>query len=66
MFGHVPISVICFDIVAKLFINGRNQAVCLSADYWFDPDEVFIRQDFKTGDVILPRNSPDWDGFLRH
>lgn len=26
--------------------------------------KLFIRQDTVTGDVILPRKPPDWDGFL--
>ena len=36
---------------AKLFINGRSQAVRLPAAFRFDTVEVFIRQDPKTGDV---------------
>ncbi|WP_242687814.1 antitoxin [Photorhabdus stackebrandtii] len=45
-------------------MNGRNQAVCLPAVYRFDFDEVFIRKDTETGDVTLPRNLSDWDGFF--
>jgi enoyl-CoA hydratase/carnithine racemase len=40
---------------AKLFTNGRSQAVRLPAAFRFDTKEVFIRQDPKTGDVILSR-----------
>ena len=36
---------------AKLFTNGRSQAVRLPAAFRFDTKEVFIRQDPKTGDV---------------
>ena len=50
--------------VAKLFINGRSQAVRLPAAFRFDGQEVFIRQDPETGDVILSRKPPDWDGFF--
>jgi antitoxin VapB len=50
--------------VAKLFTNGRSQAVRLPAAYRFDGNEVFIRQDPETGDVILSRRPPDWEGFL--
>ena len=50
--------------VAKLFSNGRSQAVRLPAAYRFDTKEVFIRQDPETGDVILSRKPADWDGFL--
>jgi antitoxin VapB len=50
--------------VAKLFTNGRSQAVRLPAAYRFDTSEVFIRQDAETGDVILSRKPASWDGFL--
>ncbi len=49
---------------AKIFINGRSQAVRLPAAYRFDTKEVFIRQDAETGDVILSRRPTTWDGFL--
>lgn len=50
--------------VAKLFANGRSQAVRLPAAYRFDAKEVFIRQDSETGDVILSRRPPNWDNFF--
>lgn len=50
--------------VAKLFTNGRSQAVRLPAAYRFDTKEVFIRQDPETGDVILSRKPATWDGFF--
>ncbi len=49
---------------AKLFTNGRSQAVRLPASYRFEGKEVFIRQDSETGDVILSRKPADWDGFF--
>ena len=49
---------------AKIFINGRSQAVRLPAAFRFDTKEVFIRQDPKTGDVILSRKPTTWDGFF--
>ncbi len=49
---------------AKLFINGRSQAVRLPAAFRFDTKEVFIRQDPNTGDVILSRKPTTWDGFF--
>ncbi len=51
--------------VAKLFTNGRSQAVRLPAAYRFDTTEVFIRQDPETGDVILSRKPAAWDDFFR-
>lgn len=50
---------------AKLFMNGRSQAVRLPVDYRFDGDEVFIRKDPETGDVILSRKPDNWDGFFK-
>ncbi len=49
---------------AKLFTNGRSQAVRLPAAYRFEGKEVFIRQDPVTGDVILSRRPANWDEFF--
>jgi antitoxin VapB len=49
---------------AKLFINGRSQAVRLPAAFRFETKEVFIRRDPKTGDVILSRKPTTWEGFF--
>lgn len=48
---------------AKLFMNGRSQAVRLPAEFRFEGDEVLIRRDPDTGDVILSpcnRKFEDW------
>ena len=50
--------------VAKLFTNGRSQAVRLPVAYRFNTKEVFIRQDTETGDVILSRKPATWDDFF--
>jgi antitoxin VapB len=50
--------------LAKLFTNGRSQAVRLPVAFQFDVEEVFIRQDPETGDVILSRKPADWDDFF--
>ena len=50
---------------AKLFLNGRSQAVRLPADFRFEGREVFIRQDETTGDVILSRRPDSWDSFFK-
>jgi antitoxin VapB len=50
--------------VAKLFTNGRSQAVRLPAAFRFDAKEVFIRKDPETGDVILSRKPATWDDFF--
>lgn len=51
---------------AKLFANGRSQAVRLPAEFRFEGDEVFIRRDPLTGDVILSSREgwTSWDEFL--
>lgn len=49
---------------AKLFMNGRSQAVRLPYDLRFDGDEVYIRKDPETGDVILSRMPGDWVDFF--
>lgn len=49
---------------AKLFQNGRSQAVRLPAAFRFAGDEVYIRRDEATGDVILSQRPADWQGFI--
>lgn len=50
---------------AKLFKNGRSQAVRLPAEFRFEGKEVFIRKDEKTGDVVLSRRPESWEEFFR-
>jgi antitoxin VapB len=50
---------------AKLFMNGRSQAVRLPAVFRFDCKEVFIRKDPITGDIILSRKPGTWDDFFK-
>lgn len=45
---------------AKLFRNGRSQAVRLPAEYRFEGSEVYIRRDPESGDVILSRRPRSW------
>jgi len=49
---------------AKVFMNGRSQAIRLPAAFRFEEKEVFIRRDTKTGDLILSRKPENWDGFF--
>ena len=49
---------------AKLFRNGRSQAVRLPAEFRFDCKEVYIRQDPATGDVVLSCRPDSWDSFF--
>jgi antitoxin VapB len=50
--------------LAKLFANGRSQAVRLPAAFRFDCREVYIRRDPATGDVILSRRPGAWASFF--
>ena len=50
---------------AKLFMNGRSQAVRLPVNYRFDCDEVYIRKDPESGDVIISRKPGSWDDFFK-
>jgi antitoxin VapB len=57
--GGAPTS----DVSPSVFTNNRSQAVRLPAEYRFEGDEVLIRRDPVTGDIILsPRNKKfeDW------
>lgn len=49
---------------AKLFRNGRSQAVRLPADFRFPGSEVYVRRDPSTGDVILSRRPDSWQDFF--
>ena len=48
--------------VAKLFMNGRSQAVRLPKEFRFEGNDVYIR---KEGDeVILSSKPPSWKDFF--
>jgi antitoxin VapB len=49
---------------AKLFRNGRSQAVRLPAEYRFEGSEVYVRRDQATGDLILSRRPESWHDFF--
>jgi antitoxin VapB len=49
---------------AKLFRNGRSQAIRLPAEYRFQGSEVYVRRDSATGDVILSRRPESWKDFF--
>jgi antitoxin VapB len=49
---------------AKLFMDGDSQAVRLPDHYRFDGDEVYIRHDPETGNVILSARPNGWDEFF--
>jgi len=49
---------------AKLFANGRSQAVRLPVPFRFEGEEVYIRRDSETGEVILSAVPNSWEGFF--
>jgi len=50
---------------AKLFRNGRSQAVRLPSEYRFEGSEVYVRRDPENGDVILSRRPESWKDFFQ-
>lgn len=50
---------------AKLFMNGRSQAVRLPAAFRFEGvTEVYIRHNPVTGEIVLSPKRASWDDFL--
>jgi antitoxin VapB len=60
----VYIKIYTMARTAKLFRNGRSQAVRLPSEYRFEGSEVFVRRDPATGDVILSRRPESWKDFF--
>ncbi len=50
---------------ARVFMSGRSQAVRIPAAYRFGTDEVFIRRDPQSGDLILSQAPGDWKEIYR-
>ena len=48
--------------VAKIFMNGRSQAVRLPKEYLFDTDEVYITRQGQN--IIISAKKPTWDEFF--
>ena len=56
-------GVIIMPQTAKIFTNGRSQAVRLPKAFRFDTEEVYIRR--VGSDVILSANKPSWHDFFQ-
>lgn len=52
-------------LTAKLFKNGRSQAVRLPVEFRFEGDEVLIRRDPETGDVILSPHNRKFEEWIK-
>ena len=46
---------------ARVFMSGRSQAVRIPVEYRFKTDEVYIRRDPQSGDLILSQAPGGWD-----
>ena len=44
--------------IAKVFRNGRSQAVRIPAEFRFKTDQVYIERDEATGAITLSENPP--------
>jgi antitoxin VapB len=60
----VYIMIYTMPRTAKLFRNGRSQAVRLPAEYRFEGSGVYVRRDPENGDVILSRRPESWRDFF--
>jgi len=49
---------------AKLFMNGGSQAVRLPAEFRFEGDEVDVRRDPVTGDVVISKPLQSWNEYF--
>jgi antitoxin VapB len=45
----------------RVFMTGRSQAVRIPAEFRFKTDEVYVRHDPQTGDLILSQSPDSWD-----
>ena len=61
----VYIMIYTMPRTAKLFRNGRSQAVRLPSEYRFEGSEVYVRRDPESGDVILSRRPESWRDFFQ-
>ena len=52
-------------LTAKLFKNGRSQAVRLPAEFRFEGDEVRIRRDPVTGEVVLSPHNRKFEEWIK-
>ena len=47
---------------AKIFMNGRSQAVRLPKEFRFDTDEVYITRQGES--IVISAKKPTWDEFF--
>ena len=54
-----------FMPTAKLFMTGKSQAVRLPKAFRFQGEEVYIRRDQDTGEVVLSAKQNSWETFFQ-
>ena len=59
---HVSLEDIMGSQIAKIFMNGRSQAVRLPKEFRFDTDEVYITKQGEN--IILSAKQTTWDDFF--
>jgi antitoxin VapB len=45
----------------RVFMSGRSQHVTIPAEYRFTSDEVYVRRDPQSGDLILSQAPGGWE-----
>jgi antitoxin VapB len=45
----------------RVFMSGRSQHVTIPAEYRFTSDEVYVRRDPQSGDLILSQAPGNWN-----
>jgi antitoxin VapB len=50
-----------FITKVRVFMSGRSQHVTIPAEYRFTSDEVYVRRDPQSGDLILSQAPASWD-----
>ncbi len=48
--------------IAKIFMNGRSQAVRLPKEFRFACDEVYVRRQGE--EIVISPKKPSWDDFF--
>ena len=46
---------------ARVFMSGRSQHVTIPAEFRFTTDEVYVRRDPQSGDLILSQAPGSWE-----
>jgi len=49
---------------ARVFMSGRSQHVTIPAEYRFSGEEVYVRRDTESGDLILSQSPGGWHEFF--